>query len=61
MKYIKFLCLVLLCSCQDEQVKKIENKVIDLADDIIDVGEDFIEDETGIKVDVQLPKPIPEE
>lgn len=56
MIYIMLLSLALLCGCQEEQVHKINDKVTDLANDIIDVGEDFIEDETGIIIDIDLPK-----
>jgi len=50
MIYILLLSLSLLCSCEENE------KVHNLAEDIIDIAEEELEKETGIKVDVQLPE-----
>lgn len=58
MRIISILCLALLSGCEKEEIKRAlqNDKVNNLAEQVIDIAEDKLEKETGIKVDIQLPE-----
>ncbi len=54
------ISLLLLCACQEVE-KVLENPKLQqdsktVAEDLIDIGEEIVEDETGVKVNVALPQ-----
>lgn len=61
MKIFSFiLTLLLLSSCEDIGIiikdDKLKQDVQELAQDTLEIGEQVIEDETGVKVEIELPK-----
>lgn len=61
-KLITCTFFLILCVCSCERVEKVvENPQVqkdseNLVEDLLKEGEDIIEAETGVKVDVQIPK-----
>ncbi|HWY79570.1 MAG TPA: hypothetical protein VNW29_04380 [Candidatus Sulfotelmatobacter sp.] len=65
MKYIYALLPIILVGCDNSGVQrvvhdpKIQSDAETIAEDALDIFEEIVEDETGVKVNINLPKAVP--